>query len=436
VSNHKLRSEKRIKQDAKKIRQQENIPHAEALNLAVKKIGYPNYHAYQKALQQDDKNLPSIRQLRNALAKKGIDYAIFTPTATGLKKAIIDAIEPVRDLFEMQNFHNYQAQQQGEKHKIKTAVTFVTLSEQKHTIVSLYRPVTKKGDPRMWFRGLKDFASANDSIAIIFYQQQPHLLNLSKISSLDRFELLLDRYSFQNNDIAEELLAKLKTLAKGEPLVSSKKGDTAIGMAVESALGIPPNSSKSPDYKGIELKSSRRKSATTRGTLFAQVAKWSDSQLKSSREILEKYGYKRGDELRLYCTISTRKPNSQGLMLQLEKENSEIHELHESDGKVVLWHSDLIKSRLLEKHGETFWIKAISKKIDGEEYFYLKSVTHTKSPLQSQIIPLIKEGIITIDHLIKRNIKGQIKEKGPLFKIAPKNLELLFPEPIEYDLLD
>jgi len=41
-----------------------------------------------------------------------------------------------------------------------------------------------------------------------------------------------------------------------------------------------------------------------------------------------------------------------------------------------------------------------------------------------------------MDHLIKRNAKGRVSEKGPSFKISPQNLDLLFPSPVEYDLLD
>ena len=48
---------------------------------------------------------------------------------------------------------------------------------------------------------------------------------------------------------------------------------------------------------------------------------------------------------------------------------------------------------------------------------------------------LLDEGIITMDHLIKRKNKtGAAAEKGPLFKINPKNLMLLFPESKIYNL--
>jgi hypothetical protein len=43
-----------------------------------------------------------------------------------------------------------------------------------------------------------------------------------------------------------------------------------------------------------------------------------------------------------------------------------------------------------------------------------------------------------MDHLIKRKItdtgKKQVSEKGPLFKIDKRNLNLLFPAPITYSI--
>jgi hypothetical protein len=54
------------------------------------------------------------------------------------------------------------------------------------------------------------------------------------------------------------------------PVPAMLKADTAIGRTLETLLGIDINSSKKPDYKGIELKSYREKRGN-RKNLFAQV---------------------------------------------------------------------------------------------------------------------------------------------------------------------
>ncbi|WP_201502091.1 MvaI/BcnI family restriction endonuclease [Psychrobacter cibarius] len=54
-----------------------------------------------------------------------------------------------------------------------------------------------------------------------------------------------------------------------------------------------------------------------------------------------------------------------------------------------------------------------------------------------QLLPLIDQGIITLDHLIKRkNGTNRTSEKGPFFKIKPENLNMLFPEPVFYSLVE
>ena len=47
------------------------------------------------------------------------------------------------------------------------------------------------------------------------------------------------------------------------------------------------NSDKTPDYKGIELKSHRDKRSSKKNVLFTQTPDWGISKLKSGREIVE-----------------------------------------------------------------------------------------------------------------------------------------------------
>jgi hypothetical protein len=50
-------------------------------------------------------------------------------------------------------------------------------------------------------------------------------------------------------------------------------------------------------------------------------------------------------------------------------------------------------------------------------------------------MPLLAEGMIKIDHLIKRKgSNGQVSEKNPLFKILPQPLDLLFSQRVKYKL--
>jgi hypothetical protein len=103
-------------------------------------------------------------------------------------------------------------------------------------------------------------------------------------------------------------------------------------------------------------------------------------------------------------------------------------------GDFVVWALEALHARLLEKHNETFWIAADSLFIDGKEHFQYKKVEHTKKPIVPQFDTLLQQGIITLDHLIKRTMSGGAVEKGPIFKIHPKSLNLLFPPSKLYEL--
>ncbi|MEY8204086.1 MAG: MvaI/BcnI family restriction endonuclease [Bermanella sp.] len=373
---------------------------------------------------------------KRKLVSIGHDFATFEPTATGLKKSILDATQPVRTLFSETGFHDYDCQGQGPDHKVIKNAFFISPDGMTETTVGLYRPNTKSGDPRMWFRGLGKFAEAGAQVSLSIAGDDVLLINLSNVDLQEADSSVIANlleFTPEDNPIAKELLEKLTVIANGAPLRAMVKGSTAVGRAVETVLGIKINSSKEPDYKGIELKSGRV--GNSRSNLFAQVADWKNSQLKGSAEILDRFGYYRDDEFKLNCTISTRRPNSQGLQFFYDEKSDLLTETSIESGDVAVWPGKLLRSRLLEKHKETFWIKAESIDIDGIEHFKLLSVTHTKNPMCNQLMPLLRDGVVTMDHLIKRRAKtGGAREKGPLFKINKKDLSLLFPEPVTYTL--
>ncbi|OCH58395.1 hypothetical protein A6D98_17185 [Aliivibrio fischeri] len=475
----KLPTENRIKQRAKKLKKELNISHSEALDQISAEYGFSSWLQLQEKLKKNKQTkiptpAPSLKFIEDndvemtsddyklvdqertvdlpipikhlisdnqkQLINIGVEYSLFEPTVTGLKKSILDATHTVRVHFELENFHFYWEQKQGPDYKVIKDAYFLTDTSITKSKLSLYRPITKQGDPRMWFRKLPEFCLPGDQIAIIINHDIAYLLNISKINikrSLNNehshIEKFLTEYKKQSNSVAEELLHKLKKLAQ-TPFAAMRKGDTAIGYTLEAKLGIDANSSKQPDYYGIEIKSGR--GVKTRTTLFAQVADWNISPCKRSAEILNKYGYERDNDFKLYCTVSTQKENPQGLSFIYDQTKDELQEWHNKTDLVAIWPGDLLRSRLKEKHSETFWVEAKSEIINGIEHFHLLSVTHTKSPIVSQLLPLINSGVITMDHLIKKSGKtNSVSEKGPLFKINKRDLELLFPTPIKYSLI-
>ncbi|MEY3438206.1 MAG: hypothetical protein RL265_791, partial [Bacteroidota bacterium] len=258
------------------------------------------------------------------------------------------------------------------------------------------------------------------------------LLNSSTTNPLKE---LVNEINHISNEVADELLMLLNKISSRGLVPAMLKADTAIGRTLETLLGIDINSSKKPDYKGIELKSYRDKKGN-RKNLFAQVPDWKLSKFKSSAEILDNFGYNRGDDFKLYCTVSALVKNSQGLTLKMDsKINQLLENSDKSDiGDFIAWNLETLHNRLLEKHNETFWIAADSIMINDLEHFQFKKVEHTKKPIVTQFDILLEQGIITLDHLIKRKPTGSVVEKGPIFKIKPNSLDLLFPPSQSYHL--
>ena len=378
------------------------------------------------------------------LTENSVELCLIEPTETGLVKSIMDATGSVRNFLKSKKIHDYGLQNQGQESKVLIPSKLIDTDKNINSLASLYRPNTKNGDPRIWFKGLGNYSRANDILGIIEFEGTLYVLNITQIdlekllnSTINNpLKELIEEINHISNEVADELLILLNKIASQGPVPAMLKADTAIGRTLETLLGIDINSSKKPDYKGIELKSYRDKKGN-RKNLFAQVPDWSLSKFKSSAEILDNFGYSRGEDFKLYCTVSALVRNSQGLTLKLD---SKINQLLENSDKAnigdfIAWNLETLHNRLLEKHNETFWIAADSIIIGNKEHFQFKKVEHTRKPIVTQFDILLEQGIITLDHLIKRNSTGKVIEKGPIFKIKPNALELLFPPSQSYSLI-
>jgi MvaI/BcnI restriction endonuclease family len=387
-------------------------------------------------------------ELKNlsTLVESGLPFGLIEITQTGLSKGILDATLPFRDFLESEGVHDYSLQGQGPDSKI--VLPALLLQPDGNFLVSgasLYRPLTKKGDPRIWFSNLKKLAEPGSVFCFIWHGNGFVGLNLR---SVNLEEIINTKNDFSNtfsdlfnirHSVHQELLSLMQEISEKGWIKGIRTGTTAVGHLMETELGIPANSSKNPDYKGIEIKSSAAKAKSGgRVNLFAKVATWPISPMKSSGQILKNFGYERGPDFKLYCTVSATNTNSQGLSFRYDEKSALLSEVSTNPliPIVANWEEAILIRELANKHAETFWVKAKSQKRSDGVYFRYESVTHTKNPLLTQFIPLILSGDITMDHLIKKNASGKTSEKGPLFKIQAQKMSLLFPEPKYYNLFE
>ncbi|MCA6420222.1 MAG: MvaI/BcnI restriction endonuclease family protein [Cytophagales bacterium] len=377
------------------------------------------------------------------LTEKSVELTLIEPTENGLQKSIMDATGSVRNYLKSKSVHDFDLQRQGPESKIQIPSQLISTDGLVPSVASLYRPITKKGDPRIWFKGLGNYAKAKDILGIVAFENQLYVMNITQLDLKKLLEAkatnplkeLVNEFNKISNEVAEELLYLLRKIAMN-PVSGLLEADTSIGRTLEKLLGIEINSSRKPDYKGIELKSYRDKKSS-RKNLFAQVPDWDLSKFKSSTEILNSFGYNTSKGFRFYCTVSSVTRNPNGLLLKVDSEAQQLIENSDKAhiGDFAIWTLELLHRRLLEKHNETFWVAADSIRIDGKEHFQFTKVRHTRKPIISQFDILLEQGAITLDHLIDRTETGRADEKGPIFKLKPKGLDFLFPPSQTYSLL-
>ena len=375
------------------------------------------------------------------LVNHNVKFTQVEITPIGLRKGILDSTAPMRTYFIEEGVHNYKEQLQGQENKVMRDAIILTETSQHPTQVSFYRPITKKGDPRMWIYKLGAYTEGNDIHVLFYFERKLYSINITKIDISACYnspiitpikEVLMEIYQ-RNNSVSEELLGKFRSVS-GQWFESEVMADTGIGRTIESFLGISMNSDRTPDYKGIELKSHREKRSSKKNVLFTQTPDWDISALKSGREIVDKYGYLTDDRKKTYQnTGQCTPPNNQDLFLNVNHLNA-LLELQAQKSRVedvAVWRLLKLHQRLLTKHHETFWIEVKNVIHDHKEYFCYKQIEHTRNPNVGQFDVLLEQNFITVDLLLCRpSGNGDTYS----FKIKKKGMPLLFPESIVYNI--
>ena len=382
---------------------------------------------------------PSEEELLMPLSLlSGVETGLFEVTQTQLDKSIIDANASIRQSFSYTGFHEFSDQRQGRDALVRRDVSFFSSTGLVPTTISLYRPNTKNGDPRVWISRLGLISPETKSGDIVAIAQNGQLcvaVNVTALVRSNRSLSSLVKFFPEDPDepatlIAEELLAKLRLLASRGPILTTKRGDTAVGFAIESALGIEANSRTAPDYEGIEIKSGRSLEGNKNKTLFAKVPDWGRSPVGGYSELVERYGYVQEgkDTKRLYCSVDGRKPNSQGLILKVNYELGSLEEYYSAvpEKLALTWDLEVLRLTLEAKHKETFWIEAEEVKTRGGTGFVLTQVLHTSRPRLSAFSLLLSNGSVWVDHAARLKPTGGNRNHGMLFRTKAKHLTELF----------
>ena len=381
----------------------------------------------------------------------GISAGYFVPTEVGLRKSIYDATQNIRDYLARNGIHDYSSQPQ--KQYVRKKIGIIDATDVVYTTISLYRPETKNGDPRLNIYGLPKFAKAGNLIAILGNNEVglfaanmsiPEVRDSLKNHASPLSEKVRKLASGESNPNAVRLRQLLEDVAARGFIPTLKTGDTGVGFTLETLLGIASNSSKKPDFHGIEIKSGRV-STSNRSTLFSQVPDWRKSGVSSYKDLIQQYGYV--DRLRnrqaLQVTISSQpykiRDSECELFLEVTDGETKLEMLERTDlpkKMVLLWEMEKLTGRLVEKHPETFWVEAKVQPRMGIEHFHYTKAVHTSRPFTENLPALLESGIVTFDLTGHVGLStGKARDHGVLFKIHKRNFSSLFPPPKVYELV-
>ena len=422
------------------------------------------------------------------LRKLGLECTLLFLTEDAINKSRLDVEFSLLQMLQCAGVHHSVQQGQRQGQEVVVPARWIQSDRLREIEVFHYNPESKQGSHGLWVVGLKTMARSGDVVAVFVARGVLHFLDMTLYPIELAAAKRIVQSSFQSDmdhrpiapvvpigvhqegifaslfwevpdpigrgvasylsslrqgasSRAASLLEMLRSLAMAGPLAAVCSGPTAVGRTIERALGIDINSDRAPDLFGIEIKSARTvaKGDGTRLTLFACVPDWAVSRCKSSSQILDAYGYDSGVDRRLYCEVSIRRVNSQGLYFDLDSRSGVLCEKRTvavdafgercvtvNDEEVAAWPFARLEQYLHAKHKETFWVKAKVLHGPSGESFQLESVEHTVRPSSSQFFQLLRDDVVTMDHLIKRK-DGKVCEKGPLFKIERGALDQLFP---------
>lgn len=368
------------------------------------------------------------------LEESGVAFGQLRPSRTALAKSILDSTVHFRYFLQTAGVHDFGPQPSGKENKrIVSAVLIDSTGSSSRSTASFNK--TNRGDQRVWFPGLPAVVGPGDLLVCVWHSDVLWVCNGSNESVkllLAQAELLDERGDGEveaDPSVLEDLLYRLRKISARGFIPAPVNGPTAIGRLLESELGIQMNSSKDPDFHGIEIKSAR--SGSRRATMFAQVPDWERSLYSGSGELLDAFGAEKPDGRALSCTISARKANPQGLFLQIDRDTDLLHvrENELDPHEVVLWQLETLRGRIATKHAETVWVEAAVQQVKNQEYLRFQAVHHTKDPRVEAFVPLLRSGLITVDFLIRED-----SDRGYLFKVVLDKLDSMFGYSKRYSL--
>lgn len=236
-----------------------------------------------------------------------------------------------------------------------------------------------------------------------------------------------------------ELNKKFLTIKKQGWIKALRNSTSGIGYTFETLIGKEEENFPIPDYKGIEIKTSR---ISSWGKIHLFHATPDGEYLFPIKDILEKLGYPDKDfpEYNVFnysvnAKGYTKTKENKKVKIKVDRKNKELVLIAKDQNNKninihVKWSFDMLKKRIELKLKYLSIIKAKSKRVNNIEYFNYDKINFYKLKDFDTFINLIELGIIKVTFMIGLHKKGKrfgkIHDRGTAFTINEKQVELLY----------
>ncbi len=226
------------------------------------------------------------------------------------------------------------------------------------------------------------------------------------------------------------LTDKLKRLYRRDFLPVHGTGSGRYGLTLERYLNIPQNSSKSPDFMGIEFKT---KYGQGLQTLFSRVPS-RYLACKDKNELVEKFGYEDKSRKRraLYTSFNNR-PDSLGFYLA-NKSNRIV--VNKKQLEILEYEGSVLEDALISKHSETAYISVSKKRLEnGSAGCRFDQLIYCKTPSLFRFMKMAEDGNVYLDFTLSEK-QGRVKDHGFLWRVPKEAIGELYLETKMIDLAE
>ena len=276
-------------------------------------------------------------------------------------------------------------------------------------------------------RSAKAFERKFQNISAVLYEHRlPYCSGLKPAFNYQRLLRLLildqlDRTPLPAVEPHEILQRRLRDLKQRGSIPVRKTGTGKYGLAIEDALGISANSSKSPDFMGIELKT---KSDRTLQTLFSRTPS-RYTGVADKNALFDQYSYVDKNHKRRLSTSFGASGDQKGFFLRTIEQKIVVQN---TDTRLFEFDAERMEEALLSKHSQSVYLQ-----VEGsQDSCSLESAQYCKWPSVIRFMKLVKEDCINLDLTMSKE-GSSVRDHGFLWRIGGADIDKLY---LKTEMLD